>query len=337
MRTALIVGASGQDGRLLARLLRQRGVTVHGWSRTAPVDPPCPCDQVDLLKPFEVSRALAMLQPHEIYYLAAFHHATEEVVELPTAEILQRSLEVHVVGLQNILETLKLQRREARLFYAASSHVFGPSAAGLQDEETPLQPVGPYAISKAAGLRCCQRYRQEAGVFAATGILFNHESSLRKSSFLSQKIVRGALRARRVPRSKLILGDLDARVDWGYAPDYAEAMFRILQLPEADDFVVASGELHSVREFAEIAFRAVGRDWRDHVEVDPSLLKKSPTVLCGDSGKLRRASGWRPSVSFEEMGRTLVAEASALEAMAPALSQPKAALAVAELSAAAHC
>ena len=169
--------------------------------------------------------------------------------------------------------------RQARLFYAASSHVFGTCTVDRKNENSPLRPNSAYAISKTAGLRCCQLFRQQEGIFAATGILFNHESSLRKPSFVSQKIVRGALRARRDRTFRLTLGDIDARVDWGYAPDYVDAMFRILQLPEPGDFVVASGELHSVGEFAEIAFEEVGLDWRDHVETDAQLLKKSPLFL----------------------------------------------------------
>ncbi len=140
--------------------------------------------------------------------------------------------------------------------------------------------------------------RKQKGIFAATGILFNHESSLRKPSFLSQKIVRGALRAQRDPGYRLVLGNLEASVDWGYAPDYVDAMFRILQLPEAGDFVVASGEMLTVREFAEAAFAALGLDWRRHVETDASLLNKVSHPLRGDSGKLRATTGWAPTVSL---------------------------------------
>lgn len=310
MRSALIIGASGQDGQLLTPLLWQRGYSVHGWTRSQPTPATrCACDQINLLNAGEVERELRSLQPDEIYYLAAFHHSTEERVRLSDAELLERSCEVHVIGLQNVLQAMAARSALTRLFYAASSHVFGPSTAGRQDEKTPLAPDSAYGISKAAGIRCCQLYREEEGLFAATGILFNHESPLRKPTFLSQKIVRGALRARRVPGSKLILGDLEARVDWGYAPDYVDAMFRILQLPAASDFVIATGTTHTVREFAEIAFGAVGLDWREHVETDRSLLNKTSQTLCGDAGKLRVATGWSPTVGFAEMVRTLVREA----------------------------
>lgn len=312
MRSALIIGASGQDGRLLARLLLAREYAVLGWIRGETAAPaPCECALVDILNSAAVEAALRKSPPDEIYYLAAFHHATEDAIELSAAELLRCSFDVHVLGLLNVLQAMEECSPRTRLFYAASSHVFGTPKSESQNEETPLTPNSAYGISKAAGLQCCRLYRQQKGMFAATGILFNHESPWRKPSFLSQKIVRGALRARRDPACKLVLGDLAARVDWGYAPDYVDAMFRILQLAEASDFVVASGEMHTVREFAEVAFGALGLDWRRHVETDALLLNKISHPLCGDCGKLRAATGWSPSVTFVELVTRLVKEAEA--------------------------
>ncbi len=311
VRSALIIGAGGQDGRLLARLLLEREYAVRGWTRGEPATPAsCECAVIDILRPESVEAELRRSPPEEIYYLAAFHHATEDTVELSAAELLRSSFNVHVLGLLNVLQAMEECCPRARLFYAASSHVFGIPESEWQNEQTPMAPNSAYGISKAAGLECCQFYRRERGIFAATGILFNHESPLRKPSFLSQKIVLGALRARRDPASKLVLGNLEARVDWGYAPDYVEAMFRILQLPEASDFVVASGEMHTVREFAQIAFGALGLDWRRHVETDARLLNKILYPLRGDSGKLRAATGWVPSRGFTEMVVGLVKEAA---------------------------
>lgn len=309
MPSALIVGASGQDGRLLTQELLERGYQVHGCTRTPPTSPlVCEHRQIDFLSQLAVEQALTTLRPDEIYYLAAFHHSTEDSVALSADELLQRSFEIHVDGLRHFLEAIKSASPATRLFYAASSHVFGGTATELQDERTPLSPASPYAISKAAGLECCRRARAD-GIYAATGILFNHESSLRRHSFLSQKVVQGALRARQDPTFKLILGDLGARVDWGYAPDYVDAMIRILQLPEAGDYVVSTGELHTVQEFAQAAFEAVGLDWRQHVETDQRLLKRVSTALRGDNSKLRAATGWAPTVTFSEMVAKLVSEA----------------------------
>ncbi len=321
MPRALIVGAGGQDGRLLGQLLLQRSYVVRGWTRTASPPLADDCAAIDLLDPVAVEADLRTIRPDEIYYLAAFHHSTEDCVELSAAELLRRSFDVHVNGLLNVLQAIKTSGAASRLFYAASSHVFGRPTAELQDEETPFLPHSAYGISKAAGVQCCRFFREQEGVFATSGFLFNHESSLRKPSFLSQKIVRGALRARTDRSFQLTLGDLDARVDWGYAPDYVDAMSRILRLPEPGDFVIASGETHSVREFAEIAFDAVGRDWRCHVATDASLLKKSPQMLCGDAAKLRAATGWSPTVSFEEMVRVLVSGADT-ECSSSAQSSP---------------
>ena len=261
MRSALIIGAGGQDGRLLARFLQDRDYAVRGWTRAQPaVAIPCECALVDILDSVLVEAELRKSPPDEIYYLAAFHHATEDVIALSAAELLRRSFDVHLLGLLNVLQAMEECCPRTRLFYAASSHVFGTPNSEWQNEETPLAPNSAYGISKAAGLQCCQLYSREKGIFAATGILFNHESSLRKPSFLSQKIVRGVWRAQRDPAYRLMLGDLGARVDWGYAPDYVDAMFRILQQPEASDFVVASGKLQTVSEFAQPAFSALGID-----------------------------------------------------------------------------
>jgi GDPmannose 4,6-dehydratase len=312
VRHALIIGAGGQDGRLLARLLLDREYAVRGWIHSELKAPaPCECAVIDIVQTALVEAELRRSPPDEIYYLAAFHHATEDAVELSVAELLRCSFDVHVLGLLNVLQAMEECCPRTRLFYAASSHVFGTPESEWQNEDTSLAPNSAYGISKAAGLQCCQLYRRQKGTFAATGILFNHESPLRKPSFLSQKIVRGALRAQRDPAYRLVLGDLEARVDWGYAPDYVDAMFRILQLPEASDFVVASGEMHTVRQFAQAAFGALGLDWRRYVETDTRLLKKTSYPLRGDSSKLRAATGWAPTMSFVELVAGLVHEAEA--------------------------
>ena len=323
MRNALIIGAGGQDGRLLARLLLDRDYAVRGWRRSEPGPPSsCECAVIDILKPAMVEAELRRSPPDEIYYLAAFHHATQDAIELSAAELLRCSFDVHVLGLLNVLQAMEECCPGSRLFYAASSHVFGTPESEWQNEETPLAPNSAYGISKAAGLQCCQFYRQQKGIFAATGILFNHESPLRKPSFLSQKIVRGALRAQHDPAYRLVLGDLEARVDWGYAPDYVDAMARILQLGEASDFVVASGEMHTVRDFAQAAFDALGLDWRRHVKTDRRLLKKISHPLRGDSSKLRAATGWAPTIGFAEMVAKLVHDAAELLSER-ILTQPK--------------
>lgn len=311
MPRALIIGAAGQDGRLLTEFLKARGYDVRGWTRPAGNSAlPANARPVNLLEGDVVARELTREEPDEIYYLAAFHHATEDEIRISEEDLLQRSRDVHVVGWRHVLRAVEAAGGEARLFYASSSHVFGVNDGEFQNEETPFAPNSPYGISKAEGIECARLFRRR-GLFVASGILFNHESSFRKPSFLSQKIVRAALTASANPKHRLVLGDLMARVDWGDARDYVEAMWRILQLPAADDFIIASGETHTVGEFVSVAFREAGLNAEEFVEVDPQLLRKPPQTLCGDARKLHQATGWSPTRGFEEMVQSLVREGRA--------------------------
>jgi GDPmannose 4,6-dehydratase len=224
------------------------------------------------------------------------------------ADLLRSSLAIHVDALVNFLEAMRTTVPSARLFYASTSHVFAAVNTLRQDENTPLAPFGAYGLSKAAGMHCCRWYRDAFGVFVAAGILYNHESPLRRPNFVSQKIVRGAVAAKRGNRDKLILGDLSVRIDWGWAADFVDAMARILSLGRAEDFIIATGEAHSVQEFAAAAYGAVGLDWRDCVEERRAILTKSSPggMLVGDTTKLRTATGWRPTVAFDQMVHELV-------------------------------
>ena len=312
MRNVIIVGSQGQDGRLLGERLATEGCALLGVDRDGirrgapaldPDDAP-----VDALDRTSVDRAVRAFAPDAVFYLAAFHHSAENACPLDDAELYLRSHDVHVRGPANFLEALRRHAPRARFFYAASSHCFGEPSTSLQDESTPLRPICPYGISKTAGVQLCRMYRARHGLHASCGFLYNHESPLRSPSFLSAKIVRGAVEIARRQRDELILGDLSARVDWGYAPDYIDAMIRIVRLDAADDFVVASGRAHSVGDFVSIAFAHLELDWRRHVSADASLLTKSrpAAALIGDSSKLRRKTGWAPTVTFADMVRLLV-------------------------------
>ncbi|HEX7577577.1 MAG TPA: GDP-mannose 4,6-dehydratase, partial [Verrucomicrobiae bacterium] len=216
-------------------------------------------------------------------------------------QLFERSYAIHVRGLIHFLHAIAQSSKHTRLFYAASSHVFGSPSIQPQDESTPLNPENVYGITKTMGIHCCRHFRLDLGVFAAAGILYNHESRLRPVRFLSQKIVRGVLAFQKDQSKRLVLGDLNAVVDWGYAGDYAEAMTRILGHTAPEDFVVATGEPHTVGEFLQIACEIAGVEWRECAVTDASLLKKKTVRLVGDSGKLRRLTGWQPQVSFHEM------------------------------------
>jgi GDPmannose 4,6-dehydratase len=251
-------------------------------------------------------------QPPECYYLPAFHHSAEESgLSSDTPALFERSYAVHVHGLIHFLNAIAQTSKHTRLFYAASSHVFGSPAGELLDESTPLNPENVYGITKTMGIHCCRHFRRELGVFAATGILFNHESHLRPVKFLSQKIVRGVLAFQADKTRKLMLGDLSATVDWGYAGDYVEAMTRILGHAVPEDFVVATGEPHTVGDFLRITCEIVGVDWRECAVANDNILKKKPIRLIGDSGKLRRLTGWRPATSFRGMIEKMLDQAQA--------------------------
>jgi len=309
MKSAIIVGCEGQDGRLLTDLLRGKGYRTLGLGRTSVrvsgLDWPRP---VEITRPGEVEALVTALRPDEIYHLAAIHHSSEEEHALDLAAF-RRMYEVNLFSLLNFLDAVRVGSPGSRLFFAASSHLFGTPENDVQDEETPLSPESIYAMTKADGLLACRLYRQRHGLFASTGILYTHESPLRDEKFLSMKIVRAALRIKTAEQHELVLGRLDARIDWGFAADYVDAMQRILAAPEGGEFVVATGASHTVGEFARVVFETLELDWRRHVSEDPALLTRATPVRIGDPRRLREATGWAPVTGFDAMIRTLLRSA----------------------------
>ena len=309
MKRALIVGSGGQDGSLLfedrAKSCAVVGLDV-GSVRTHAVEgaPPGP---VDIHDPSAVNALVARFAPDEIYYLAARHHSSEERPD--DASELRETTRVNFLALVNVLDAVRGHAPACRVFYAGSSHMFGAPASPRQDESTPFSPKNPYAITKVAGAHACALYRERHGMHVSVGILYNHESPLRGERFVSQRIARGAKRAAREPGFKLAIGSLSSVVDWGYAPDYVNAMTRIVGEATPGDYVVATGVPHTVSDFVEIAFRAAGLDWRAHVEENAGIVRSAPGALVGDASKLRARTGWAPSVTFEEMVGILVAAA----------------------------
>lgn len=301
MSTALVIGAGGQDGRLLTEQLTAQGARVTGLRR----------GELDLSNAAAVRAFIAARQPAEIYYLAAYHHSSQDEAPGP-ADLFRESFAVHADGLVNVLDAMRRDAPKSRLFYAASSHCFGSRPlTPVQDENTPLNPDNVYGVTKTAGVHACRYYRNDHGVFASVGYLYNHESSYRRPEFVTTKIIRAAIDIRRGRRDKLVLGDLSAQVDWGYAPDYVDAMTRILRVDRPDDFIVATGEPHTVQEFARMAFAGVGLDWREHVAENPAIITKRKLGLVGDPAKLKAATGWAPTVTFEGMIRKLLDAAAA--------------------------
>jgi GDPmannose 4,6-dehydratase len=294
--TALIVGSAGQDGTLLGAYLRDRGYTVDGID--VGIGP-------SLDDAAAIAEHVAALAPDEVYYIAAYHHSSEDPPVEP-AELFRRSVAVQITGLVHVLEAIRTRTPRARLFYAASSLIFGDAAESPQTETTPLQPTDAYGITKATGVQICRHYRRTHGIHASVGILYNHESPLRAPKFLSKKIVTAAWEIKRGTRDKLVLGSLSAKIDMGYAPDFVDAMRRIVALDAPDDFIIATGQTHTVREFVELAFGHLGLEWQRHVEENRAVITRAPVRRVGNPAKLTAATGWQPTTSFADMVRALV-------------------------------
>jgi GDPmannose 4,6-dehydratase len=312
MHRAIIAGSSGQDGALLYKLLEKENYELIGLDmgciRTNQSN--CSPDSLNICDSKAVESLVKLYKPDEVYHLAAFHHSAEDR-EFESGKLWEQSYNVNTASLHNFLEAIRLYSPNTRLFYAASSHVFGTPLNDLQDESTPINPISFYGITKATGLFLCRSYRKSYGTYAAVGILYNHESIYRSEKFISAKIIHSALRIKMAEQKQLVIGDLNAVADWGYAPDYVNAMKKILELTKPDDFVIATGEKHTVREFIEIVFKELGLVWEDFVEERRDVLMRQSSILLGNSNKLRAKTGWKPTVTFESMVRSLVSQYSA--------------------------
>jgi GDPmannose 4,6-dehydratase len=309
-RTALITGVTGQDGSYLAELLLAKGYRVVGMVRRASTEnferiqhvrERLELRQADLLDQLSLIDLLRTVNPDEIYNLAAQSFVpTSWVQPVLTAEF-------DAVGVTRLLEAIRLVSPKARFYQASSSEMFGQVRETPQRETTPFYPRSPYGVAKVYGHYITVNYRESYGIYACSGILFNHEGPRRGREFVTRKVSEGAARIKLGLAQELRLGNLEARRDWGFAGDYVDAMWRMLQQPEPDDYVVATGEAHSVRDLVEIAFGCVGLDWRTHVREDPSLLRPAEVEhLIGDASKARRVLGWAPRMSFRELVETMV-------------------------------
>jgi len=305
-KCALIVGAFGQDGHYLSNYLSAQGYSVVRAGRSR-IEGHAGADSFDVLDPSVVAELIGDLLPAEIYYLAAFHHSSEQEPP-PLDALLAASMSVHFGGLLNILQGVVTRSPASKVFLASSALVFGEALISPQSEETPRLPTTPYGVSKVAAMGACELYRRTHGIFAVSGILFNHESPRRSASFVSRKIAIAAAKAAKGQAAELRLGALDAQLDWSAAEDVVRAAHAMLQMPEPVDCVIASGQLHSVREFARVAFDVVGLDYRDHVTQDDAILHRPVTTVprLADPSRLRRATGFAPQISFEDMVCSMV-------------------------------
>ena len=324
-KKALITGITGQDGSYLAELLLEKGYEVHGLVRRSSSFNTWRIDHIreqlvlhygDLVDQNSLARALEALQPDEVYNLAAQSHVKVSF-DMP-----EYTTDVAAIGVLRVLDAVRDLGLHPRVYQAGSSEMFGLVQETPQTEKTPFHPRSPYAVSKVYGHWMAVNYRESYGMYASNGILFNHESPRRGENFVTRKITMGVAAIKQGRARELRLGNLDAKRDWGYAKDYVEAMWRILQQDEPGDWVVATGETHSVREFCEEAFGCVGLDWKDFVKVDAKYLRPAEVdVLLGDASKARRELGWKPNVTFKQLAKLMV-EAD-LESAGQHLARPR--------------
>ncbi len=309
-RTALITGITGQDGSYLAELLLQKGYEVVGVVRRTSHDSYERIGHLldrlhivpaDLLDQHSLTSVVRDARPHEVYNLAAQSFVpTSWTQPVLTGEFT-------ALGVTRLLEAVRLAHPEARFYQASSSEMFGKALETPQRETTPFYPRSPYGVAKVYGHWITVNYRESYGLYAVSGILFNHESPRRGLEFVTRKVTHGAARIARGQARELRLGNLEAGRDWGFAGDYVEAMWRMLQQPNPEDYVIGTGETHTVRELCEIAFAHAGLDWKKSVVVDPALVRPAEVdVLLADPGKAHRQLGWRPTVGFADLVRMMM-------------------------------
>ncbi len=310
MKRALITGISGQDGSYLAELLLSKGYEVHGLVRRSSTFNTVRIDHIreqlklhygDLVDSTSLHTVIRNVKPHEVYNLAAQSHVRVSF-EMP-----EYTCDVTGAGVGRLLEAIRLNDIETRFYQASSSELYGKVVETPQRETTPFHPRSPYAVAKAYGFYLTQNYREAYGMFCCNGLLFNHESPRRGENFVTRKITLAVGRIVAGLEKKVSLGNLEAKRDWGFAGDYVYGMWQMLQQQKADDYVLATGETHSVREFLELAFGRVNLDWKDFVDHDPRQVRPAEVdLLLGDASKAKRDFGWTPKVSFKDLVHMMV-------------------------------
>src|SRR5436190_19947990 len=309
-RRALITGITGQDGSYLAEFLLEKGYHVVGMVRRASTESferiahlrdRIEIREGDLLDQLSLITLLHHVDPHEVYNLAA-----QSFVPTSWEQPILTS-EVTALGATRLLEAIRVVDRSIKFYQASSSEMFGKVSETPQSELTPFHPRSPYGVAKTYAHYLTINYRESYGIFACSGILFNHESPRRGKQFVTRKVTDGIARIKAGRAKELRLGNLDAKRDWGFAGDYVEAMWLMLQQPKADDYVVATGETHSVREFLDEVFGHLELDWKQHVQVDPKYFRPAEVdLLLGDASKARKVLGWTPKVTFKALAKMMI-------------------------------
>ncbi len=328
MKRALITGITGQDGSYLSELLLEKGYEVHGLIRRSSSfntdridhlyrDPHYKDTRLflhyaDLSDATNINRILRNVKPDEIYHLGAQSHVRVSF------DIPEYTADVTGLGTLRLLDAILDSGIQTKFYQASSSEMYGRVLEVPQKETTPFYPRSPYGCAKVYAYWITVNYREAYGIHASNGILFNHESPRRGETFVTRKITRALAKILSGKQKELFLGNLDAKRDWGYAKDYVEAMWMMCQAPQGDDYVVATGETHSIREFLDLAFGFVGREWKDLVKIDPKYYRPTEVdLLIGDPTKVREKLGWKPKTSFRDLVQLMVREDLKLEGLDP--------------------
>lgn len=311
-KKALITGITGQDGSYLAELLLSKGYDVYGmvrrsstenFERIAQIKNQVTLAQGDLLDQLSLINLIKKIKPHEVYNLAAQSFVPTSF-EQPVL-----TGQFTALGVSRMLEAIRLVDPSIRFYQASSSEMFGYVSTSIQSEQTPLRPRNPYGVAKTYGHWMCSIYREGYKMFAVSGILFNHESPRRGKEFVTRKISMGAAKIKLGLEDHLTLGNLKAKRDWGFAGDYVQAMWMMLQQKKAKDFVIATGIAHTVEDFVRAAFKHVGLHWKKYVKIDPALVRPTELhILCGDASRARKILGWKPKMKFDELVAYMVDE-----------------------------
>lgn len=313
MKKAIISGVTGQDGSYLAELLLSKGYEVHGIMRRLSSFASVRIDHLesnpnfhtyhgDLTDSPSIAGLISHVKPDEFYNLGAMSHVKVSF------EVPQYTLETNTVGVLNVLETLRKLSPHTKFYQASSSEMFGvPGVPAPYNENTPMIPQSPYGVSKLAAYHLTRQYRDGYGMFATTGILFNHESPRRGGTFVTKKISKAVARIKHGLQKELVLGNLDAKRDWGWSPEFVEAIYTIMQHEKPEIYVVATGETHTIREFLEEAFKYVGLNHEDYVRIDDKYKRPNEVpLLLGDSSKIERELGWKPKMKFHEIVHAMI-------------------------------
>ena len=312
MKTALVTGISGQDGAYLARLLLEKGYQVYGTSRDAQISSFKNLERLNIRKDVELAsvalndfrsviQVLFKVQPDEIYNLAG-----QSSVSLSFEQPVETQESIYL-GTLNLLEAIRFTGKAIKLYNASSSECFGDLGGKAATEETAFRPRSPYAVAKSAAFWQVANYREAYNIFACSGILFNHESPLRPERFVTQKIVRAACRIAQGRQKRLQLGNIEIQRDWGWAPEYVEAMFLMLQQETPEDFVIATGETRKLQDFIAVAFEAMSLDWKEHTTIDQTLFRPTDIMIGrGDASKAAKKLGWQPKYKMDAVARMMV-------------------------------